>query len=132
MIFQVGKPVKSPKKHRVPKRPRVALKKPLPLTEEEDVEEEDEEEDDDVQVVGADEFPGSSSRQLDVLKRAVDAANSNLRKDVDPHSCVNCVLQGKRCVRAKGVGGKQAPTSCVECKSHSNKSISCRKVSLCF
>ena len=34
-----------PKKYRVPKRPHVALKKPLPLTKEEDVEDKDKEED---------------------------------------------------------------------------------------
>ena len=132
IIFQVSKLVKLPKKHRVPKRPRVALKKPLPLTKEEDVEEEDKEEDNNVQVISADKFPSSSSCQLNVLKRAVNAANSNLRKDVNPYSCVNCVLQGKRCVCAKGVSSKQAPTSCVKCKSYSNKSISYYKVSLCF
>ena len=132
IIFQVSKLVKLPKKYRVPKQPYVTLKKPLLLTKEEDVEDKDKEEDNNVQVISTNKFPSPSSYQLNVLKRAVNTANSNLRKDINPYSYVNCILQGKRCVCAKGVSSKQVPTSCVKCKSYSNKSISYYKVSFCF
>ena len=113
-------------------RPCVALKKLLLPTKEEDVEEKDKEEDNNVQVISTNKFSSPSSYQLNILKRTVSTTNSNLRKDVNPNSYINCVLQGKMCICAKGVNSKQAPTSYIKCKSYSNKSVSYYKVSLCF
>ena len=132
IIFQVSKLVKLPKKYRVPKQPYVTLKKPLLLTKEEDIEDKDKEEDNNVQVISTNKFPSSSSYQLNILKCAINTTNSNLRKDVNSYSYINCVLQGKRYVCAKGISSKQVPTSYIKYKSYSNKSISYYKVSLYF
>ena len=121
-----------PKKQRDSKLLCVIPQKPLLPTKEEDNKDKGKEEDNNVQEVSANKFSSLSSYKLNILKRAINTANSNLYKDINPNSYINYILQSKRCIYAKGVSSKQAPTSYIKYKSYSNQSVSYYRVSLYF